>query len=134
MTQAVYVAPGVAATVPFRFTVPGAYRWSILAIRATCVRANGGTGTRAFVLTITDGTTTVLDAPLLDTAPDPGDMTVTWSNSAVVSSASADSPFVMVPIPPMVLLPGYVLTGNIVDAVAGDQWTEAVCWVDQVAS
>lgn len=132
MPQTVVIAPAVAALAPFRFTVPGQYRWTILSVRAVCARQNGGTGTRSFVLSVSDGTTTVLTAPLLDSAPDPGDMTVTWSNSSVVSSASAASPFVMIPLPSMTLLSGYVITGAIVDPVAGDQWTQAVAWVDQV--
>lgn len=128
----VVTADAVAANDPFTIVVPGQQVWNVLSVRATISRDNGGTGTRTLVATVTDGTTQVVSSPVVDTAPDPGDLQVTWSAIATVASADADNPFTNVPLPAMVIPAGYTIIGSIVNPQPFDQWTLAVAWVDIV--
>ncbi len=123
-----------AALAPFTFTVPGQYRWTVLSIFATLSRASGGTNTRAPVLTVTDGTKTVLGSQFLDTAADPGTLSITWCNLGNVQPATYATGFVGVPLPTYTFDPGYILTGAIANPSAGDQWLTAVVWVDQTST
>lgn len=126
-----YVAAPVGLGEPFTFTVPGQYAWSLLSVYATCARDDGGTSTRTFTLTLDDGTNNLVASPALDTAPDPGPLAVTWANMLLGSTATATDNVIVVPFPTITCAPGYNLTGQIGNALAGDQWTSAIAWVDE---
>jgi hypothetical protein len=126
-----YTARPVAANVPFTFTVPGQRTWRILAVTATLSRATGGLPTRALQLAVTNGTQTILASPAADAGTEPGTLTVTWTNAQPSAISSGGTGLTLGPFPPIVVYPGYVLTGTVLNAATGDQWTAAYAWVDE---
>lgn len=134
MALQTYTAAPVAANVPFTFTVPGQRIWRILTVAATLTRAVGGTPTRALQLAITNGTTTILTSPAADAGTEPGTLTATWANAQPAAIASGATGITLGPIPTVTVYPGYILTGTVLNAAAGDQWTRALVWVDESGS
>ena len=131
MLTVVKAAP-VAANVPFTFTVPGQYTWTLLAVSATLSRAVGGTPNRALQLAITDGTTTIYVSPAADAGTEPGTLTATWANATPSSIASGGTGVTLGPLGPLVLSPGYVITGTVLNGTVTDQWTRAAVWIDEL--
>jgi hypothetical protein len=127
----VYTAAAVAANVPFTFTVPGQRTWRMLGVCAVLSRAVGGTPTRTLKLTVTDGTSTILASPAVDAGTEPGTLTATWTNAQPSSVASGTTGVTLGPLPVVICLPGYAITGTVLNGAAADQWTSAVAWVDE---
>lgn len=123
-------AAAVAANTPFVVTVPAQEIWRLQSVVGTLSRAVGGTPNRAVRLTITDGTSLVLASPAADAGTEPGTLTVTWANSTPTTSSSGATGTSLGPLPPLTCLPGYILTGTVLNGVAADQWTAAAVWVD----
>ena len=124
----------MAANTPFTFTVPGAHTWKLLSVVAILSRAVGGTPRRALRLVITDGTNTIMASPAADEGTEPGTLTVTWSNAQPSSMSSGSTGVTLGPLPLLTLYPGYMLTGSVTNGAGADQWTSAVCWVDEAWS
>lgn len=134
MALQTYTAAPVAANTPFTFTVPGQRVWRILSVAATLTRAAGGTPNRALRLAITNGTDTILASPAADAGTEPGTLTATWANAQPVAVASGSTGITLGPLPVLTVYPGYVLTGTVLNAAIGDQWTVARAWVDETGS
>lgn len=134
MALNVYVAAAVAANTPFTFTVPGQRRWKLISVVATLSRAVGGAPNRALTLTITNGTNVIMASTATDAGTEPGTLTVTYANAQPTSVASGATGVTLGPLPVVTLLPGYVISGAVVNGAVADQWTRAVAWVDETAS
>lgn len=119
----------VPATV-FRFVVPGQEQWSLRSVRATADRDAGGVPSRAYQLSVTDGTTTVASVGATDNGSEPGTCDITWANTAGGTIAAGSEGITVAPLPTLILNPGYVIIGTILGAVGVDQWADAVVWVD----
>jgi hypothetical protein len=130
VTLKVLRAAPVAANTPFVFTVPAQERWKLIAICATLSRAVGGTPTRALRLAITDGTSTITSSPAADAGTEPGTLTATWTNATPATSSSGSTGTTLGPLPNLPLLPGYTVTGTVLNGVVADQWTTAAAWYD----
>jgi hypothetical protein len=124
------VAKLAAPVTTFTFTVPGDQQWTIRSVCAVATRAAGGIPNRAYTLVVTNGTVTVAAVGADDAGTEPGSCTVTWANTPGGTTASAATGISIAPLGPLVLPPGYKLTGTIVGAVAGDTWASAVAWYD----
>lgn len=131
MALTTYAAGPFAPGVPFTFKVPGQYSWRLLSVLGVASRAAGGSGTRAFTLTLASGAQPLVIAPGVDTAPDPGVMNVTWANLQPGITALVSDGAMVIPFPVLVAPAGYVLTGAMVNPQPADQWTAATVWVDQ---
>lgn len=134
MALQTYTAAAVAANTPFTFTVPGQRIWRILSVVATLSRAVGGTPNRALQLAVSNGTQTILTSPADDAGTEPGTLTVTWANAQPAAVASGSTGVTLGPLPVLTIYPGYVLTGTVLNAQVGDQWTAARIWVDESGS
>lgn len=129
-----YKAAAVAANTPFTFTVPGQRIWRVLSVIATLTRAVGGTPNRALQLAISNGTVAILASPADDAGTEPGTLTVSWTNAQPNAVSSGGTGVSLGPLPVVVCQPGYVLTGTVLNAATGDQWTAAYAWVDETSS
>lgn len=116
----------------FAFTVPGQQNWSLRSVFAQCTRGAGGTPNRAYVLTITNGSLTVTSVGADDAGTDPGTCSVTWASVQAQALGSGSVGVSVAPLPKLQLHPGYVITGTIINSVAGDAWTRANVWFDYV--
>lgn len=134
MALQVYRAAAVAANTPFTFVVPGQRTWRLLSVCATLSRAVGGTPTRALTLTIVAGPSTIMASAAADAGTEPGALTVTWANGQPAAVSSGTTGVTLGPLPVVVLHPGYVITGTVVNGAAADQWTAATAWVDERAT
>lgn len=114
----------------FRFTVPGHQRWSLRSIRANANRDVGGAPNRVYVLTITDGLTIVAQVGAPDAGTEPGTCVITWANTPGAAVAVGGAGFVIAPLPPVTLNPGYEIIGAINNGALADTWDEAVAWFD----
>ena len=130
MTLKVVRAAAVAANTPFTFTVPAQEVWKLQSVCATLSRAVGGTPNRALKLSVSDGTSTLMGSPAADAGTEPGTLTVTWAAATPAASSSGSTGTSMGPIPVIPCLPGYIITGTVLNGVVTDQWTVAVAWVD----
>jgi hypothetical protein len=126
-----YPAGPFAAGDPFVFQVPGQYAWRILSVLAHADRQNGGTGVRAFQLSIASGAQPLVNVAAVDTAPDPGVMSVCWAPVLPGTTALVTDGAATIPLPEFVVPAGYIVTGTILNPVAGDLWADAAVWVDQ---
>lgn len=99
---------------------------------ARAIRAAGGTPDRAYVLTVTNGTDTVALSPADDSGDEPGTCTITWANAPSARIGAGASGYVVAPLALPALDGGYVVTGTIVNPVAGDSWDFATAWYDFV--
>lgn len=132
MALKVYTAAAVAANTPWTLTVPGQRIWNLQSCVAVLSRAVGGTPNRAIKLTITDGTSTIVGSPCADAGTEPGTLTCTWCNAQPTSVASGATGVSVGPLPPIRLLPGYIISAVVSNGAVADQWTSAVAWVDEV--
>lgn len=114
----------------FTFTVPGQQLWTVRTVVATVSRAAGGSPTRTYTLTVTNGTTTVAVVPADDLGTEPGTETITWANAPATDVTSGASSYVVAPMRLPQLFPGYKLTGTIVNGVVSDSWLTAVVWYE----
>ena len=124
----VTVAPAVAANTAFTFTVPGHQVWDVISVQATLSRSIGGTPNRSLRLQITDGTNAVVTTPATDAGTEPGTLTVTWTQAQPSAVSSGSQGVSMGPLARCLLPPGYRIIGTVLNGVAADQWTRAVCW------
>lgn len=132
MTLRVLRAPAVAANTAFQIVVPGQEVWTLVTVAATLSRGVGGTPNRSLLLTITDGTNTVVTSPAADAGTEPGILSATWANAQPAAVSSGGTGITLGPLPTaLTLLPGYVITGTVVSGVVTDQWTLAVAWYDE---
>lgn len=113
----------------FTFTVPGQQTWYPRSFRATSDRASGGPN-RAYLLQITDGTNVVAAIGAEDAGDEPGSCIVTWCDTPNAAVHAGAQGVVVAPLPPLVLKPGYIITGTILNPAAGDSWTDVVVWFD----
>lgn len=134
MALQTYTAAAVGANVPFTITVPGQRLWRILSVAATLSRAVGGTPNRALQLAITNGTTTIMTSPAADAGTEPGTLTATWTNAQPAAISSGATGITLGPLPVVTVYPGYIITGTVLNAAVGDQWTAARFWVDETAT
>lgn len=125
-----FVAPQVGPNEPFVLVPPGQWVWHVYTVFAVLRRSFGGTNTRTPNLTITNGNRTVLSSPFVDTAPDPGDLSITWMQVAQVQPTTLANGAVTVPLPLLRLEPGYQIIGDVLDWQPGDQWLSAVAFVN----
>lgn len=114
----------------FTFVVPGDQQWTIRTVCAVASTQAGGAPDRAFLLQVTDGTSLVASAGAADAGTEPATVTLTWANSAAGAIGVGNVGFVVAPFPNVVVHPGYVLTGSIVNPAAGDTYESATAWVD----
>jgi len=114
----------------FTFVVPGHQLWAIQSIRATALRGTGGMPNRSYLLTVTDGTNPVSVLGAVDIGDEPGECTITWTASQASAVNSGPVGVVVAPLGTLNLEPGYIITGTIVNPVAGDSWDSAACWYD----
>lgn len=135
MALKVYPAPypqiATLTAAQIQWTVPGQYRWTLTTVFATLTRGAGGTNVRAPLLTVTDGTTTILGTQFLDTAADPGVISITFMDIGNVQAATYATGFASVPLPTYTLAPGYVITLTVPQSVAGDAWATGAAFVDE---
>lgn len=127
-------AVAVGALTPFTFTVPAQYTWKLLTVVAVCSTHAGGAPNRAYRLTITDGTNAILSTPAADAGTEPATVTVTWANAQPSAITAGNVGVSLGPLAEKLLLPGYVITGTILNGVASDQWTSAVAWYDEAST
>jgi len=73
-------------------------------------------------------------SPAADAGTEPGTLTCTWSNAQPSAVSSGGTGVTLGPLPQITLLPGYTITGQVVNGAAADQWTRAVVWVDETAT
>lgn len=125
-----FVAEPVAPNTPFVLVPPGQWFWRVYTVFAVLSRVAGGGGTRTPTLTITNGSRNLLTSPFIDTAPDPGSLSVTWMQVAQVQPTTLANGAVTVPLPLLRLEPGYEIIGDILNAQPGDQWVSAIAFVD----
>lgn len=116
-------------TLAFTFTVPGDQTWYPRSFRANAQRASGGPD-RAYTLVITDGTNVVAAIGADDAGDEPGTCEVTWCDTPAASVHAGAVGVTVAPLPPLVLKPGYIITGTIVASAAGDTWVNAIAWFD----
>jgi hypothetical protein len=121
-------------TLSFFFVVPGHQIWYPRSFRATASRQPGGFPNRAYTLTITDGTTVVAAVGAVDDGAEPGTCEITWCDTPAAHVAAGAVGVSVAPLGPFMLKPGYVITGAIVGAAAGDTWVDAAAWFDFVYS
>lgn len=130
MTLRTFHADPVGPNTPFVLVPPGEYYWNVYTVCATLSRAVGGTGTRTPVLQIGLPNQVLLTSPFIDTAPDPGTITVTWMQVAQVQPTVLANGAVTAPLPLIRWEPGYRIVGDILNAQPGDQWLSALAFVD----
>lgn len=114
----------------FTLVVPGHQIWRPRSFRALALRGAGGAPSRAYTLTITDSVNVVAAIGAQDAGDEPGTCDVTWANTPAAASHSGADGVSVAPLGAFVLPAGYIVTGAIVGAVAGDSWADALCWVD----
>lgn len=134
MTLDVETQPDVLSATSFTFVVPQGRIWSLRSVFAECVRGVGGVPNRAYTLTITDGTSVVSAFAAADAGTEPGTCEITWCGAPAGSGATGGDGIVSAPMRVDKCPTGYTITGEIVGAVAGDQWVSATVWLDYVAS
>lgn len=126
--------PGIVAPggLTFSITVPGQEQWSLRSVFGTVTRGAGGLPDRAYTLTVTDGTNTLAAVGALDAGTEPGTASVTWANMPATALGAGSVGISVAPVPTLVLNPGYVLIGEILNPGAGDAWDSALAWYDFV--
>jgi hypothetical protein len=114
----------------FAFTVPGHQIWRPRSVFARAQRVTGGTPSRAYSLNIANGDTVLAIVGADDNGAEPGFCDITWANTPAASIGVGALGVTVAPLGPLSLPAGYVITANIEFAAAGDQWVDAVCWLD----
>lgn len=132
MTLEVVTAPNLFTPTSFTFVVPGRQRWTLRSVRADVARAVGGAPARAYLLTVTDGTSLVAQQGADDAGTEPGTTSITWCNCPAATVTAGPDGVVVAPVPNLVLDAGYQIVGTILNPAAGDQWNDAVVWLDYV--
>lgn len=132
-SRIVPASPGPAPT-SFTFTVPGNERWTVKSVCATFGRAPGGVPNRGYLLNIQASGFTLASVGAPDVGTEPGTDIVTWSDAPASAASFGGQGFVAAPFAAVLLDPGYVLLGNIVNPVVGDTVDIATAWVEYVAS
>lgn len=117
-------------TAQFVFVVPGQQAWTPRSVIGTVSRDVGGAPARAYTLEITDGTTLVAAVGADDAGTEPGVCTVTWCDVPAATSSAGSVGTVVAPLPRLLLNPGYVITGTIVNGAPADTWLTAAVWFD----
>lgn len=130
MTLKVVTVPTSFSATTFVFQVPGNERWTLRSVRADVNRAVGGAPNRAYSLSVTDGTSTVAQAGADDAGAEPGVTSITWCDCPAGTVAAGSDGVVVAPLPNLTVAPGYQIVGTIIGAVAGDQWADALVWLD----
>lgn len=128
----VKAASVVGTVTTWSLTVPGNQLWyprSFVAVASTTV---GGSPNRAYTLGITDGSNLVAKVGAADAGTEPATVTVTWANVPSAASTSGNIGTTVAPLPALILKPGYVITGTIINSHAGDTWASALCWYDYI--
>jgi hypothetical protein len=126
----VATAPDLLTATAFTFVIPGAQQWYPRSVCATVATAPGGINVRSYLLQITDGTNLVAQVGAADGNVDPATGTVTWANAPAALSATTGQFSSLGPLPDLVLNPGYVITGTILNPFGADTWVSAVVWYD----
>jgi hypothetical protein len=132
VTLEVVTQPQTFTPTTFSFVVPGRQRWTLRSVRADVDRAVGGAPNRAYMLTVTDGTSIVAQAGADDAGTEPGTASITWCNCPAGSVAAGSDGVVVAPVPNLVLAAGYVIAGEILNPAGADAWLDAVVWLDYV--
>lgn len=132
MTVDVITAPDDLTALTFTFVVPQGRIWSLRSVVANAVRGAGGTPGRAYTLEISDGTNIVAAFGAADAGTDPGSCEITWCQAPAGADGTGDAGIVSAPMRADRLPTGYRIVGTITGAVAGDEWANALCWVDYV--
>lgn len=126
----VAIAEITGTTTEFSFIVPGDQRWVIRTVFAVALTAVGGAPNRAYLLSVTDGTTLVAQAGAGDAGAEPATCSVTWANSAAGQVSAGNVGTSVAPFANFLVNPGYEIVGTIVNPAAGDTWSVAACWYD----
>lgn len=116
----------------FTAVVPGQQLWTIRSILAVATRGAGGAPNRSYLLSFTDGTSTVAQMGAADAGTDPGTCTITWADASPAAIGLGNAGFSLAPIVRSPLPPGYNIIGTFKGNVAGDAWTSARVWFDYV--
>jgi hypothetical protein len=134
MLLQVNAQPNTLTGTTFSFVVPGHQLWMVRSVVAVASTHVGGQPNRGYTLTIARGTTTVAKAGADDAGTEPATVTVTWADmpASSVGAGNVGTSVGAVTFP--TIEPGYVLTGTILNSVAGDAWTSATCWFEFVDS
>lgn len=132
MPVKVATEPDVLTATTFSFVVPAGEIWSLRAINAKATRGAGGTPGRAYRLDITNGTSIVSAFGAQDAGTDPGTCEITWCGAPAGADATGNQGIVSAPMRADRCPTGYVITGTITGAVAGDAWEHAAVWLDYV--
>lgn len=116
----------------FGFEVPGHQIWTPRSFYAVAQRDVGGAPDRSYLLTISDGTNTVVSVGADDAGDEPGTCSITWAHTPATSVASGAVGVSVAPLGPIVLPSGYQVLGSIVNGAPGDGWLSATAWYDYV--
>lgn len=132
MLLQVNTKPNTISGTTFTFVVPGHQRWKVRSVVAVASTHVGGAPNRGYSLTITNGVTTVVASGASDAGTEPATVTVSWADMPVSSITIGNVGVSVGAVTLPWLEPGYVLTGTIIGAVAGDAWTSGTAWYDYV--
>lgn len=130
MPLEVVTQPDFISATSFRFVVPGHQQWRLRTVHVTVARAIGGAPNRDYVLTITDGTSTVWQGGANDAGTEPGTCTVTWCQAPASATAAGATGIVVAPMPALALEAGYTIVGVIENPAVGDTFGAPVVWCD----
>lgn len=132
MPLKVVTAPDLLTATGFEFVVPAGEIWSLRAVNALAVIANGGSPGRAYRLDITDGTNVVSAFGAQDAGAEPGTCEITWCGAPAGADATGNAGIVSAPMKADRCPTGYRIIGTITGAVAGDGWDSISVWTDYV--
>ena len=119
-----------AAGAEISVTVSGRAIWQVHAITAALV-TDGNAANRVPHFVFGDGTNTIYEVASL--AAHTASLTVRYSLTAgIAGDAQIAAGAVVLPIPPLVLLPGWQMTTSTDAIVAGDNWGAPVLYVTEV--
>lgn len=132
MALKVVTAPDLLSATSFTFVVVAGEIWSLRSVVANAARGVGGVPNRAYRLDITDGTSVVSAFGAQDAGAEPGACEITWADCPSGVGATGNQGIVSAPMRADRCPTGYQIIGTIVGAVAGDQWLDALVWLDFV--
>lgn len=129
--QKVWPWPNPAAGADFRITVPSPQFWLPVALFAT-LTTSSEVANRLPTLRVTDGTTTVFEAPVGAGLDESGTLTYSWIRDLATGATNADTTVTSNQLPCPALPTGWTIgtsTGDIDDT---DQWSAIAITVVQI--